>query len=636
MAFTSDSSMTILGGSGGSSSNTSSTKQATKIKYKISWASGVTEVALYSDPGGQNLVGTVKKNPSIGTDPHASNKVYTALNIHGEYVEIEKGRWCHKRFLTKVESSNLSTIRETTSINNTNNTATANDDYKLEDESYAAYLDSDEAWLRRKENQDYKNSLVLNWPENNTEIYGRDLAPYLNMFGAPFIFTEDTDPSYFSGDQNPRGVKVGRTMMETIYSTPSCFSIYPGKVRYLPGFNSSQKDTFFREVWEKISKEDNYTKIENGGKLDGQLYDLQCDYNDYMNRYNVLARTSAIMLGLGDCKMPGTNMYLKNYDYSYYTTADRKMQYGKGIGGGVSHFLWQLEMGVESSIIQKNQYIHFFVTNEGISISEQHTTSITASPLESLINSSQLTDASRNLSYLFGGIMSGDGFIGRMGDDIDKLIDQANASGSYTGSFAKMASNYLKGGRIVAPGMIDSVQYDSSVTARMKFQSLTGDKLDIFLRTILPALAILNFVMPKQLSENMYTYPYIVRCYQPGAYNCDLAAITDMQLTRGGADDTSWTKDGLSTELEVSFTITPLYSSLMGGNGKNVFQFLTNTALLDYLGNLCGLDLKINNLTLKYELFKALFSNKFRDIPNSMASKVSNGIQKVIGDWFTF
>ena len=50
---------------------------------------------------------------------------------------------------------------------------------------------------------------------------------------------------------------------------------------------------------------------------------------------------------------------------------------------------------------------------------------------------------------------------------------------------------------------------------------------------------------PKQLSSNMYTYPFLCRIFQRGNVNMDLAYISSLDFSRGGSENTSWTVDGL-------------------------------------------------------------------------------------------
>ena len=60
---------------------------------------------------------------------------------------------------------------------------------------------------------------------------------------------------------------------------------------------------------------------------------------------------------------------------------------------------------------------------------------------------------------------------------------------------------------------------------------------------------------------------------------------------------------------------------------------MQNTALMEYLGTMVGLDLKSNVLSRKVEIAKNLLSNKVHDIPTNVArgitdTKLINEIRK--------
>ena len=51
---------------------------------------------------------------------------------------------------------------------------------------------------------------------------------------------------------------------------------------------------------------------------------------------------------------------------------------------------------------------------------------------------------------------------------------------------------------------------------------------------------------------------------------------------------------------------------------------MKNDGLIDYLGNMCGFDLKANNLSTKIEIAKSLLGNYFTDIPTSTARGITD------------
>ena len=131
----------------------------------------------------------------------------------------------------------------------------------------------------------------------------------------------------------------------------------------------------------------------------------------------------------------------------------------------------------------------------------------------------------------------------------------------------------------------------------------------------------------------MYSYPYLLKVNQKGWFNSNLAVMTSIKVSRGGSDNTSWSSEGLATEWTVNFDITPLYSQLTLPSTDHPFLFMKNDGLIDYLGNMCGFDLKANNLDVKRRLIGNFIANKFTGIPNDIqrwsSDKVSNAVSKI-------
>jgi len=469
------------------------------------------------------------------------------------------------------------------------------------------------------------------------------ISKYYNTFGSPYVFLDSTDICYYA-KSSPNVPRIGRSQLNTIYSNPSVFSICPGKAVYMPGVKKDDQETVMqritksigREVNELISEEDD---LGGEGPLAEQLYDFECDYDDYSNRLNVTARVAAIMLGIGNELVPGTKIEYKRFDWSYYTTSKRNSQHAadgnyKGI---IDTMFWQFATGIKSTF-NDDQYIHFFLTNEGTSMSEGYTITTMESPLADVLNQDKLRNTVKSVNFLFGGAMNQDkGVIANLESDLDTLMDEiGDNSGTIVGSLATVLRGYMKGGKMVVPDMIDDVLYEQTTSCTLYFKSLSADPQDVFLRVILPTLAILNFAWPKQLSKNMYGYPYIVKSYQRGVYNSDLAVISNVRVERGGSDDINWSEAGLATEIKVTFDIVPLHSSLMGGNGRNPFLFMENGPLLEYLGNLCGIDLNVSQINLKLDLITQLMGDYLRDTPTTVGRKIAGSIKAKINNIFSF
>lgn len=486
-----------------------------------------------------------------------------------------------------------------------------------------------------------QGGFTVNNPDLQTHV-----AKYYNTFGAPFVYLDSTDKCYYKDEIIGTHIpKIGRSQLGTIYSNPAVFSICPGKVTYMPGVAKKKKDSVTQKIQDSFSEAAKYIDSSEYSGTDGalgeQLYEFICDYNDYINRLNGLARVASIMIGIGDRPMP----YAKNgekyreFDYGYYTTANRGNQSSDSAKGGtvIDKLFWQLETGLKSTF-NDDQYIHFFISNEGTTMSETATVETEASPLASTLDNDHLNETIRSLQFVMGGAMNQGGIAEELGKDLNELRNKMAEAGddSIIKSLMGTLGGLAAGGRLIVPDMISGANFRQSTSCVLYFRSLTGDPEDVFLRVLLPSLAILNFALPKQLANNMYGYPYVVKCYQRGIYNSDLAVIGNVDIERGGSDNISWSESGIPTEIKVSFSITPLHESLMAGNGRNPFLFMDNGPLLEYIGNLCGIDLNVSQFATKWELFNNLLGNYFGDGFTVAGRTISGAIKNRIQKIFTF
>lgn len=466
--------------------------------------------------------------------------------------------------------------------------------------------------------EDYVDDTLTGVSESD---YDQMLLKNIRAFGSPPRFSKEVDPWYNMSST----VGTGRSMASTWYSSPSLVSFCPGTVDYLPGFNTKKNKNKFFKLVKSAANADVRSMLKKDHALDanGQLYTFRSAYAKYINVVNLLARTYADFAHIGDVTniMPKQGIPLNGYDYGYYTNP--------GEMGNSSGIFAETKAAITSTV-NDSQYIHFFANNNGIQINESITSSSKNSWLEDKLSEVGLDAAQENIQFLFGGAIGG-----QADEDFMNILQEARSSSELIGNLGTLAHNYLKGGRLVFPKMITGMRYDKSVSGELTFASLYGDRRSIFKYTILPCLHLLAMGTPLQLSGNMYTYPYLIRLYSPGKANFDLAFMSSLDFVRGGSDNSCWTVDGFPTEITARFTVTPLYSNMMVTSAKNPFLFMQNTALIEYLGVMAGLDLHMNNLTTKVAVAKNLLTNRIHDIPTNIArgiqdTKLANEVRKFL------
>lgn len=454
------------------------------------------------------------------------------------------------------------------------------------------------------------------------------------VIGIPPKITETSDICYMT-NMTPKN-NFGRCYTELFMMGNTVLSIQPCKVKYLPGMNQDQRDSFWTMVSSKTLGQD--SGIQN--ELSGQLFEAQPDYADYINTVNLLARTMAIYLGIGDKTYMNTGKKYRHMDYSWYKLEKIKNpSYSEfsSISKTVREALNGMVDATIRSAINDDTYIHFYMTADGTSVDENMAVSTRQSGLESLFNN-QLSELAQEIQFLGGG---------STGISFDEAIKEAesgmlqNVAGSMgptISNIIRYGGNYLKGGRLVFPQMLDDCSYDRSYRGSCRLVSPSGDPEAIFLNCYLPLCYLLPYVLPQMLSDNMYRYPFLARCNAKGLYHCDLAAITGLQIQRGGQDGTCWTADGLPFEIDVSFNITPLYSKLMVTNTRHPVLFMSNSALHEYLGAMCGLSFTGTDVwKMKAEIFATMFGNYMTDtVPSMLRGYYSSNVANWLRKLFTF
>ena len=461
-----------------------------------------------------------------------------------------------------------------------------------------------------------------------TDDYYKKLMSKLNYcFGTPPKYNMDIDIQYVSD------VGLGRVMGQTYYSNPTILSICPVKVKMFPQlFNKKARDNAFNTIYEAARGAGDGSVVQkilgdkNSDILNGPLYEFSQDTQDYAKRLNLLCRTCAILLGIGDDKMPYTSTPLRSFDYAYWSIR-KKYSPSTGKQQNVFTDFWAGGIQAAANAVGDENYIHFLVSNENTSISEGVTTDVEASFLENIVSSTN--SIANQLSYF-----SGVGFNNQM--DAKANIDNALNGIIGESGWTKLVDNVLSGGKLKIPKIVGDTNFSQSISCSLKFLSPYGNPKAVFLWCIVPVCHLYALALPKQLSDSMYSYPYIIKVFQKGWFNSNLAVISSINLVRGGNDDTSWSSAGLATEWTVNFEITPLYSQLTMPSTDHPLLFIKNDGLIDYLGNLCGFDLKANNLNVKAKLLTSFIKNKFTDIPNDIQRWVSDGISDSISKVFQF
>ena len=271
-------------------------------------------------------------------------------------------------------------------------------------------------------------------------------------------------------------------------------------------------------------------------------------------------------------------------------------------------------------------------------ISESFSNSTKESSIASMING--FSDQAKELDYLFGS--SGSNLISSMASSaksaVGGIMDSlgtaaAGLGGDIVGSLSKGGiQSILDGGKIVFPEMWADSQYSRSYSIDLKLRSPDNDSLSIFLNVLKPYCKLLCFTLPHMVEDNVNTYrtPFITRAYCKGLFNVDLGMITAMSVNKGAT--CCWNDDGLPTQIDISLELTDLYSSLtmtgyvkdsladggilsgpikqIANSFQQTYNIVNNTAYMDFLANMAGLNINEMEFGRKAKMYYDLFTNQ--------------------------
>ena len=91
-----------------------------------------------------------------------------------------------------------------------------------------------------------------------------------------------------------------------------------------------------------------------------------------------------------------------------------------------------------------------------------------------------------------------------------------------------------------------------------------------------------------------------------------MGIITSMDIQKG--DKGKWTIDGLPTVVDVNFSMKDLYQIMTITQDDKIIDLLKNTALLDYLANMCGININKPDILRTLDIYYNQILNKGKDV----------------------
>lgn len=415
------------------------------------------------------------------------------------------------------------------------------------------------------------------------------------VFGMPYQFSSIVDPK-------GSGSMFGMKYLERIVTRSPLMIISPGKVEYMPNASKKEAAGVLNSLIDTATGggEDILSSITDKSRYYGFKY----AYDEFYNYLNQMCRAGAIYLGIQDVKVNiggVKNKALKDVDWS------------KTIGNNFA------------SYSSSKESIAFYV--DGVNqVSDSFSNSSMESQLVSKVNS--FSDVGKEIAFLLGSqagvkydLMNNE-LLEEAKQGIEDLSDKYLKGNQLFKNLTDEFTTVVSGGKLVFPELWEDSSFNRSFDINIKLRSPDADLISWYLNIYVPMCFLICLVAPQQKNKFGYFTPFLVRASYKGLFNVDMGLVTELSFGKG--QEGFWTLDGLPTVVDVSMTIKDLYQSVLSITEGNDNWFMNNTVLMDYISNLCGVNINKPDLARTLDVYLMLKTNKITDIPNKLFNKLES------------
>ena len=463
----------------------------------------------------------------------------------------------------------------------------------------------------------------------NKYISDLNIRSLSGIEAVPYQFLPSVDRRIGAGGQSDS--MLGRKYTEKIVTQMPLLFLVPCNPLFMDDnkFSSNDRNIITQALAGVV---DNIDGLLEGS---GRFYSSTEAYTQYYNYLNVMLASVSSYLGIGDEKIliPGE----KN------ATA-------------IKNINWADEINKEMSEVWKSKKNLVFYMDSIDTIQESFGNTTQESMLNGLING--FSDKAKELDYLFGSgntnlaasLMNGsEGALSSIAASLGTVTE--NLGGSIIGSIGNSVDSILDGGKIVFPEMWQDSSYDKSFNISFKLRSPDNDSLSIFMNVLKPYCKLLCFAMPHMVKDNVNAYrtPFICKAYSQGRFNIDLGMMTSISASKGAT--CCWNDDGLPTQIDVDIEIKDLYhrltmtgfsddstpTNIISGTWNDLkntpgqtYNIVSNTAYMDFLANMAGLNVNQIEAFRKVKLYVDLFSAKIHTSDSTIQSRIEDRFLNLI------
>ena len=526
--------------------------------------------------------------------------------------------------------------------------------------------------------------------KNNYVIYNKNKTTSnasMRLFGIPHQFNGTTDTRVPSINKN-----IGAKFLENFIHEAPVVYLIPGKPSFLPSSKDKNKNKNMTNMLKGLEQNLSLDKIASlsGGK-DGlnefsRYYGFEPDYLSYIQYVNMIARSFAVSLGIGniDVSLPGIGKIgpLSKFNYIDYRWTETKHETivdqalntdtGSTINRMASAFSLYSKfndikdvdvdklnsemskqfpifdtngMGYDSvnSVVREEtnindnvsnligQYMDFvqFYVDGGGSTNDNFGNDTASSKMDQLIQTGG--ELFKEIAFITnsGGVPI-NGVTDGMEDMTAKLLEQFG--GKKYGAIDRILSlsgNVIKGENVIIPEYYDKSRFTQSHSIQITLRQVYGNKLSKFFDICLPLSFILALINPHQTTANTNSSPFLVRYIRPGIETCSMGIIESASIDKS-TDPDDLDMDGMPMEMKITLNIKDLYSSLDISPTTNPIGFLNNHSLIDYISVNSGVDIINPNVMAKIRRLTNTITGTVEDILPTVGKSISESLSNKI------
>lgn len=434
---------------------------------------------------------------------------------------------------------------------------------------------------------------------NNGKLLTRSSA---GIFGMPYQFPEIVDTLADNSD-------YGRKYLEKIVTDMPVLFLSPGEPVFMADYDKRDVQAMVDDM---LDNERDVSITDIGLRNDGRYYSFESKFTDCCRYVDIAVRALASFKGIGNVSIPvpsGGNMKMHSFSLRKLMNKDFARYFG-----AQTSIPFYLESETQISESFSNDTSESFISSTANAISDK------AREAQFLMGSHGFSD-----SPLYKGLKNAAAnSISAMNDVIDMLPVGKTILSTITQELVTVAS----GGKLVFPEIWSGSSYSRSYSINMKFRSPDPDPLSILLNVELPIIILISMTAGRQFgrSANAYGSPYIVRGTYKSIFACDLGIISDLSISRGG--ENGWNGLGQATTADVSVTLKDLYSNMF--ISKTAAGLMANTAQLDWLSVLAGLDMNMPTQSRRAGLYARLAIEDLKSVPGNLWGRFGEGLNRFV------